>query len=243
MSLTSKFLSLVLRHKPEIIGLTLDREGWVGVDTLLAATNSHGKPGDKALLDSIIADNNKQRFEYSPDGTKIRARQGHSVEVDLGYQPKAPPEILYHGTSTKTLPLIRERGLLKMSRHHVHLSADIQTARKVGGRHGRPAIIAVHTRYMRPADGFTFYETDNHVWLVEFVPPDTLYLDFPCFDCGEPCTDWYMVHDKLWNSVARDTEILHIKCLEKRLRRGLKTDDFTGAPCNRMAGHIPGGAP
>src|ERR1044071_1581552 len=124
----SKFLSLVLRHQPDFIGLKLDEAGWVEVAGLLAACAAHGFPITRLLLEEVVQTNDKKRFAFSEDGLKIRASQGHSVEVELAYLPLAPPEILYHGTATRFLDSIKERGLLKGQRHHVHLSADRETA-------------------------------------------------------------------------------------------------------------------
>jgi len=165
----SKFLSLILRHKPGSVGLTLDDAGWVEVDALLKALDERGRGMSRDDLNQVVADNNKKRFEFNEDGTRIRARQGHSVEVELGYQPKAPPAVLYHGTAERFLEAIFREGLQKMSRHHVHLSATTDTARQVGGRHGKPVILEVRAQEMAEA-GFQFFETDNHVWLVDSVP-------------------------------------------------------------------------
>src|SRR5438067_2105819 len=120
----SKFLSLVLRHKPEEVGIVLDAAGWVGVEEVLAACGRHGVAITRAELDEIVAGSDKQRFAFSDDGARIRASQGHSVQVELGYEPADPPPTLYHGTVEKFLPSIRENGILKGERHHVHLSPD-----------------------------------------------------------------------------------------------------------------------
>jgi len=133
----SKFLSLVLRHKPEEIGITLDPAGWIDVDSLLAACAAHGSPITRDQLDSIVAGSDKQRFAFSEDRLRIRANQGHSVEVELGYAPAEPPEILYHGTAEKYVDSIRREGLLKRQRHHVHLSPTVQTAAAVMSMHQR----------------------------------------------------------------------------------------------------------
>ncbi len=172
----SKFLSLVLRHEPEKAGLTLDEAGWADVDELLAGCNRRGKDLSRSRLERIVADCEKQRFAFSPDRTRIRASQGHSVEVDLQYEPRTPPETLYHGTATRFLDSIRQQGLLKMERHHVHLSAETTMTMKVGARHGRPVLLTIRAGEMAAA-GHVFYVSANHVWLVEAVPPE--FIHFP----------------------------------------------------------------
>ncbi|MBD2500363.1 RNA 2'-phosphotransferase [Anabaena azotica] len=171
----SKFLSKHLRHTPERLGLVLAPGGWVAVDELLGACKSHRFPISHAELKQVVANNDKQRFSFDETGTKIRANQGHSVEVDLQLQPQIPPAILYHGTGEKSVPAILQSGLLKMSRHHVHLSPDVETARKVGMRHGKPVILVVDALVMYQA-GFTFYCSDNGVYLVDHVPPESLHI-------------------------------------------------------------------
>lgn len=166
----SKFLSLVLRHRPELIGLALDASGWVGVEALLAALARHGRPLDRAALEALVASSDKQRFALSADGTRIRANQGHSVQVELGLAPQPPPARLYHGTVAAALPSIRQHGLEKRARHHVHLSADRQTAMKVGGRRGAPVILVVRAAEMAAAS-HVFYCSENGVWLTDSVPP------------------------------------------------------------------------
>lgn len=172
----SKHMSLVLRHQPQSVGLTLDAQGWVDVDLFLQRLAAHGTRLSRADLDEIVATSEKQRYALSPDGTRIRANQGHSVTVDLGYEPATPPAVLLHGTIAAVLPAIREGGLRKMSRHHVHLSADEATARNVGGRRGAPVILHVDAAQMA-ADGFVFYRSTNGVWLTDHVPPR--YVRFP----------------------------------------------------------------
>lgn len=166
---TSKFLSLVLRHRPELIGITLDPAGWVSVEELLRACRAHGRAITLDELRDVVAGNDKQRFAFSEDGELIRASQGHSVAVELGYSPAAPPELLYHGTIEKFLPSIREGGLNKGERHHVHLSPDEETARRVGGRRGRPFILKIESGRMH-RDGHPFFLSANGVWLTEHVP-------------------------------------------------------------------------
>ncbi|HRQ42590.1 MAG TPA: RNA 2'-phosphotransferase [Chloroflexota bacterium] len=166
----SKFLSLVLRHRPEKIGLRLDEAGWTPVADLLQACNRHGFALSLAELQAVVANNDKARFSFNEDGSLIRANQGHSIAVNLGYEPVAPPEYLFHGTAVRFLAAIQIQGLLKAQRHHVHLSPDVTTARQVGQRHGREIILKVHSGAMH-RDGHTFYRSANGVWLVEAVPP------------------------------------------------------------------------
>ena len=167
---TSKFLSFVLRHKPDAIGIVLDDAGWVDVDVLLRACGDHGRALSRAELDEVVARNPKRRFALSEDGRRIRANQGHSTEVDLGYAPADPPDVLFHGTVARLLPSIREKGLLRMDRHHVHLSADEATARNVGSRRGKPVLLRIDAQAMKDA-GHAFFCTPNGVWLTESVPP------------------------------------------------------------------------
>ncbi|MEM6393549.1 MAG: RNA 2'-phosphotransferase [Planctomycetota bacterium] len=163
----SKFLSLVLRHQPERIGVQLDGEGWVDVSTLLLACEKHGQPITPDLLEEIVQTSDKKRFVIR-DG-RIRANQGHSVAVDLALQPVKPPSHLFHGTADRFLEAIRREGLRKMQRQHVHLSPDAETAREVGIRHGRPAILRINAEGMYSAD-YEFFRSENGVWLTEFVP-------------------------------------------------------------------------
>ncbi len=166
----SKFLSLVLRHRPESIGIALDAAGWVEVEVLLAALARHGRSLNRAQLAEVVASSDKQRFALSADGMRIRANQGHSVQVELGLEPQPPPARLYHGTVAAALASIRKQGLEKQARHHVHLSADRQTAMKVGGRRGAPVILVVRAAEMAAA-GYVFYCSANGVWLTDAVPP------------------------------------------------------------------------
>jgi putative RNA 2'-phosphotransferase len=140
----SRKLSLVLRHAPEAIGLTLDKQGWAKIPELLKCLKQHKLPIKREDLDHIVAENNKQRFGFSENGLKIRAKQGHSIPVDLGLKPVTPPDQLYHGTAGRFLSSIFKTGLEAQSRQHVHLSADGDTAINVGGRHGNPVILLVH---------------------------------------------------------------------------------------------------
>ena len=166
----SKRMSNWLRHNPDAIGVTMDEAGWVLVDDLLAQAAAHGRPFSREQLERVVAENNKRRFEFDDSGALIRARQGHSVPVSLGYEAAEPPEVLYHGTAHSSLDAIRSDGLLPMARHAVHLSADVETAVKVGGRHGKPVVLTVAAARMH-ADGHEFFVTGNGVWLAEAVPP------------------------------------------------------------------------
>lgn len=170
---TSKFLSLVLRHEPAKAGLTLDSSGWVGVDELLAGCAAAGMAITPAELATIVAQNDKQRFAFSDDGQRIRANQGHSVEIDLELGPVVPPEHLFHGTADRFLAQIRRNGLSKQQRHHVHLSATRETAVEVGKRHGRPVVLRIAAGEMS-RQGHPFYCSANGVWLTASVPPQFL---------------------------------------------------------------------
>jgi putative RNA 2'-phosphotransferase len=170
-----KFLSLVLRHKPEEIGLNLDESGWVKVSDLLKACTDYGKSFTRKELEEIVETSDKKRFAFDETGTKIRANQGHSVALEIAFEKRTPPEILYHGTAEKNLGKIFADGLKKMNRHHVHLSADQETARKVGQRYGKPVVLEIQTARMMD-EGFEFFVSDNDVWLIEQVPPRFLKL-------------------------------------------------------------------
>jgi putative RNA 2'-phosphotransferase len=172
----SKGLSLVLRHKPEHIGIELDEQGWVGVDTLLEAFSRHFFPITLAELQVVVAENDKKRFAFNDDNSKIRASQGHSIEIELGYEAQTPPEFLYHGTALKFLQSIQNQGLTKQSRHHVHLSSDKNTAKQVGSRHGSPVVLEVKAQKMFE-QGFLFFQSENGVWLTDSVPVE--FLIFP----------------------------------------------------------------
>jgi putative RNA 2'-phosphotransferase len=169
----SKYLSKHLRHEPGRLGLTLAPGGWVEVQVLLDACARNRFALTHAELDEVVARNDKQRFSFDDTGTLIRANQGHSVEVDLQLDPAEPPELLYHGTGEGSVESIERGGLKKMARHHVHLSADVPTARRVGMRHGRPAIFQGDAAGMR-LDGFVFFRSANGVWLVDRVPVEYL---------------------------------------------------------------------
>jgi len=169
----SKFLSLVLRHKPEEIGITLDSAGWVSVSELMDASNRYGFTLSLEEIETVVATSDKKRFALNEDHSMIRANQGHSVEVDLGYQPQTPPDVLYHGTATRFMSAIKEKGLIKGQRHHVHLSKEIETAVKVGERHGKAVVLVVKSGLMHK-DGHIFFISENGVWLTDSVPPTYL---------------------------------------------------------------------
>lgn len=166
----SRFLSLVLRHKPQTINLDLDDKGWAEVDDLIAKVRASGRKLDRPSLERLVATNDKKRFTLSDDGRRIRAAQGHSIPVDLDIPPKAPPSSLYHGTADRFLNAILAEGLKPRSRRQVHLSMDLKTARTVGARHGRPVILKVDAAAMA-RDGLLFYQAENGVWLTDTVPP------------------------------------------------------------------------
>jgi len=172
----SKRLSYVLRHRPDSIGITLDDAGWTDVDRLRAALAAHALPLTRAELDHVVATNDKRRFAFDESGTRIRASQGHSRPVDLGYGPERPPSELFHGTVDRFLPAILDEGLRPGRRHAVHLSADVVTARAVGGRRGDPVVLRVDAAGMA-GDGHRFTRSANGVWLVDAVPPQYLSSD------------------------------------------------------------------
>lgn len=168
---TSKYMSLLLRHNPGAAGLSLDDSGWADVTSLLAALNENGHAITRAELDDLVSSNAKKRFAFDDTGTRIRAVQGHSIDVSLGYAPTTPPDILYHGTVARFLAGIKDQGLVPGSRNHVHLSVDVETARAVGGRRGKPLVLTIDTGAMH-RDGSIFYLSDNGVWLTEHVSAD-----------------------------------------------------------------------
>lgn len=169
----SKLLSYLLRHHPEAVGLSLDKNGWVEIDALLSACRRHGHDLDRRLFERVVAGTDKRRLELSDDGRRVRAAQGHSLAVDLALRPSPPPERLYHGTVKCFLGSILAQGLRPGGRTHVHLSADVETARTVGGRRGRPVVLEVAAGELHRA-GSSFYLASNGVWLVAQVPPDFL---------------------------------------------------------------------
>ncbi len=166
---TSKFLSLVLRHRPEKIDLHLDKQGWTNVAELLTKMAAAGHRITPTDLERIVAESDKQRYALSADGKRIRANQGHSIEIDLGLKKATPPILLYHGTAERFIASINKRGLVKGKRHHVHLSADRETAALVGKRHGKLVILTIKARAML-LDGHNFYQSKNGVWLTDSVP-------------------------------------------------------------------------
>ena len=172
---TSKFLSLILRHEPEHVGLKLDDAGWVGVDELLRGVNQHGVPLTLDQLRHIVATSDKKRFAFSDDGQRIRASQGHSIAVDLQYATRTPPKLLYHGTAIRFLDSIRKDGLQRMERHDVHLSAETKLTLQVGGRHGKPVLLTIRAGDMHRA-GHVFRLSANGVWLVKHVPPEFIEI-------------------------------------------------------------------
>ncbi|MDG1333823.1 MAG: RNA 2'-phosphotransferase [Crocinitomicaceae bacterium] len=167
----SKLMSLILRHNPQVIGAELDENGWIPTEILLAGIRKKGIRIDHDLLDEVVETNNKKRFAFNADKTKIRASQGHSVKVDVELKEETPPEILYHGTVNKFLDTIKEQGLIPMNRLHVHLSKDLETATNVGSRRGKPIILKIMAREMIQ-DGYTFYLSENGVWLTDKVLPE-----------------------------------------------------------------------
>ena len=162
---------MVLRHAPERIGLELNKEGYADVEDLLSKMNSRGDNIDIKTLTHIVATNPKKRFAFNADKTMIRANQGHSITIDHGFKPIVPPEILYHGTGQQSVPSILKNGIDKRKRHHVHLSLDIDSALKVGQRHGKPVILAIKALEMNH-NGHEFYLSENDVWLTDYVPAE-----------------------------------------------------------------------
>jgi len=172
----SKFLSLVLRHRPELIGLALDPHGWADIKQLLSCARAHGVPLTHALLLDAVAKSDKQRFALSDDGQRIRAQQGHSIDIDLQLEPQTTPNELFHGTATRFATAIRQQGLIAGTRQYVHLSGLESTAVAMGQRHGKPLVLRVHALAMHAA-GFPFFLTANGVWLTKTVP--VKFLEFP----------------------------------------------------------------
>jgi putative RNA 2'-phosphotransferase len=172
----SKFLSLVLRHKPQVLGLSLSPSGWAQVDDLLAAARAKGFEINEDLLRRIVGEDAKTRYSLSEDRRQIRANYGHSIEIDLALEAGEPPEFLYHGTATKSLDSIKRHGIASQRRRFVHLSVDTRTATVVARRHGKPAILTVEARRMHD-QGFTFYYSESDIWLTERVPPEYIAFD------------------------------------------------------------------
>lgn len=167
-----KFLSLILRHKPEVIGISLDEHGWANVFELITGIKKN-RNFDMNMLEEIVRTDNKQRFAFNSDHTKIRANQGHSIEVDVELKEQNPPEVLYHGTGTKNVSSILKKGLLPQNRLYVHLSKDIPTAIKVGQRHGKPAVFTIQAGNMS-RNGYKFFLSENGVWLTKYIPVEYL---------------------------------------------------------------------
>ncbi len=170
---TSKYISLILRHQPEVIGITLDEHGWADTDALIEGVN-RTHPLTREILEEIVRTDEKQRYSFNEDHTRIRANQGHSIPVDVELQEAEPPEVLYHGTGEKYTESIEEKGLIPKSRLYVHLSKDQETAVRVGQRHGKPAVYMIDAGSMY-RDGHSFYLSANGVWLVKKVPVQYLY--------------------------------------------------------------------
>ena len=171
----SKYLSYHLRHRPDLLGLELAPGGWVEVDKLLEAAQKKHFPISETELNQVVEQNDKQRFSFNDTGNLIRANQGHSIPIDLQLKPTTPPNILYHGTYKGVVAVIQKQGLKKMSRHHVHLSAEIQIAIAVGKRRGDAVVFQIDAFQMNQAN-YKFYRSDNGVWLTEFVPVEYLQL-------------------------------------------------------------------
>ncbi|MCG8326705.1 MAG: RNA 2'-phosphotransferase [Chitinophagales bacterium] len=167
----SKAMSLALRHRPEAFELKLDTQGWCNVDQLINNFNKKGYTLNIEILRKVVEQNDKKRFAFNETGNKIRANQGHSISIELGYQPSKPPSILFHGTATKYLASIQSQGLLKRQRHHVHLSPDYNTAVQVGSRHGTVVVLSIRAEDMYLA-GHQFFLSENGVWLTDHVPTD-----------------------------------------------------------------------
>lgn len=173
----SKFLSYVLRHEPRTIGLQLDIEGWADIDQLITGAAQAGQFLDRAILRSIVSESEKVRFAISNDGNRIRALQGHSTpQVKQSHREKTPPDILYHGTARRFLHSIMQNGLKPGSRHHVHLEADMETALANGRRYGEAAVLKIECWRMH-SDGYRFYQAENGVWLIDFVPAQYLQME------------------------------------------------------------------
>ena len=163
-----RFISLILRHKPETIGIILDANGWADTKELLHGINLSGRYIDMEILDRIVRENNKKRYSFNEDKTKIRANQGHSIDVHVEMKELTPPDELYHGTADRFLDSIKEKGILKMNRQYVHLSPDVETAVNVGKRHGKPIVLVIDTKKM-VEDGFHFWLSYNGVWQSEDI--------------------------------------------------------------------------
>lgn len=171
----SRKISYLLRHNPGELNLQMDKSGWVSVQELLTGLAKGACPISREELEQVVAENDKKRFSFNEDGTKIRANQGHSINVDLELPPQVPPDVLFHGTAKKNLDSIFGKGLQKRNRQHVHLSSDEETAKKVGSRHGSPIVLKIDAKTMHE-HGIPFYISDNGVWLCESISPE--YISF-----------------------------------------------------------------
>lgn len=179
----SKFISLILRHKPQVIGVSLDEHGWAEIEQLLNGINQNGKYQiDRALLERIVREDDKQRYQISTDGQKIRACQGHSIHVNIEMEKKQPPSILFHGTAAHNVDSILSKGILPNGRLYVHLSKDEQTAVKVGQRHGKPVVLQIKAGDMYQ-EGYEFYISENGVWQTKIVPQK--FIIFPSVRSNE----------------------------------------------------------
>ncbi|HGT0205763.1 TPA: RNA 2'-phosphotransferase [Clostridioides difficile] len=165
----SIFISLILRHKPETIGIKLDDYGYADVNELIEKINNTGRNINIEILEQIVKEDNKQRYSFNDDRSKIRANQGHSINVNVELRELEPPKYLYHGTATRFLDNIKNEGIIKQSRLYVHLSRDIDIAVKVGKRHGTPVILKINTGKMYE-NGYKFHLSENNVWLCEYIP-------------------------------------------------------------------------
>ena len=164
----SIFISLILRHKPEEIGITLDEHGWANVEELITGINKAGRKIDMEILEEIVRTDNKKRYSFNEDKTLIRANQGHSIPVDVELKEAIPPKILYHGTASRFIDSIKQQGIKPMSRLYVHLSDNVGTAIKVGSRHGKYSVLIIDTEKMYN-DGIKFYLSENNVWLTKYI--------------------------------------------------------------------------
>jgi putative RNA 2'-phosphotransferase len=169
----SKFMSYVLRHEPQSIGLILDPEGWASIEDLIQLSQQSQTPLTHETIIEVVRTSDKQRFKLSEDGRRVRTNQGHSIPIDLALKPQTPPHLLYHGTAERFVDSIVEKGLVPGSRQHVHLSLDMETARRVGQRHGKPTVFVVKAHEMF-LSGHMFYVSDNGVWLTMHVPTQFL---------------------------------------------------------------------
>lgn len=165
-----KFISLILRHEPKKIDLDLDRNGWADVEELIRKSSIHKIYFTKKELELIVESNDKKRYSFNNDKTKIRANQGHLIPIDMEFEPVEPPEFLFHGTAERFLSSIREQGITKMSRQHIHLSSTKETANKVGARHGKSVVLTIHSGKMYK-EGIIFHKSVNGVWLTDYVHP------------------------------------------------------------------------